>query len=112
MYLTKSLIHESAKGSIGDRVFTLQHSPHVSLNRLDTKQLFNKLVKYKYIKSLHNIEYNIKLILWAIPRQFFGACQVDVSLRKFSSYFWGIFKHVFSLNGAFLGFFSTFLLEQ
>jgi len=120
MYLTKSRIHESANGSIGDRVFTL-HSPHVSLNMLDTKQLFNKLVKYKYIKSyvIYTIEYNIKLLhqkimkgLWAIPRQFVGACQVDISLRKFFSYFWGIFKHVFSLNGAFLGFFSTFLLEQ
>ena len=46
--------------------------------------------------------------LWAIPRQFVGACQVGVSLRKFLSYFWGIFKHDFSLNGAFLGFFRLF----
>jgi len=56
MYQTKSRIHESANGSIGERVFTL-HSPHVSLNMLDTKKLFNKLVKYKYIKSY--IIYNI-----------------------------------------------------
>jgi len=46
--------------------------------------------------------------LWAIPRQVVGACQVDVSLRKFLSYFWGIFKHNFSLNGAFLWFFFDF----